>query len=130
LRTLRSGSLGRVGNTTETQIGDTIISKETRPSGHVQVVDRRTDRRRHALWRDADGRDQRALGPAWVTDSGKRTPRGAVIWRAGDRPEPCPSYLSPAEAEDLLRQILAAAPRRPTCARPGSGTRFMDVAQD
>jgi hypothetical protein len=36
-----------------------------------------TQRRRwHALWRDADGRHQRVLGPAWVKDSGKRTARG------------------------------------------------------
>jgi integrase len=107
-----------------------MSSQEIRPSGHVQVVKRRSGRRWHALWRDADGRHQRVPGPAWVKDGGKRTPRGAVIWRAADGPKPDPSHLSPADAEDLLRQILAGAPRRPTWARPGSGTRFMDVAED
>ena len=56
-----------------------MTTTETRPSGHVQVVERRSGRRWHALWRDADGRHQRVLGPAWVKDGGKRTPRGAVI---------------------------------------------------
>jgi integrase len=104
--------------------------EEVRPSGHVQIVERRAGRRWHALWRDADGRHQRVLGPAWVKDSGKRTPRGAVVWRAADGRKPGPAYLTPAEAGDLLRQILAGAPRRATRARPGTGTRFMDVAED
>jgi hypothetical protein len=104
--------------------------EEIRPSGHVQIVERRAGRRWHALWRDDDGRHQRVLGPAWVKDSGKRTARGAVVWRAADGRKPGPSYLSPADADDLLRQILAGAPRRPTRARPGTGTRFMDVAED
>jgi integrase len=104
--------------------------QEIRPSGHVQIVERRTGRRWHALWRDADGRHQRVLGPAWVKDSGKRTPRGAVVWRAANGRKPGSSYLSPAEADDLLRQILAGAPRQATHARPGTGTRFMDVAED
>jgi integrase len=104
--------------------------EEIRPSGHVQIVERRAGRRWHALWRDADGRHQRVLGPAWVKDSGKRTARGAVAWRAADGRKPESSYLGPAEAEDLLRQILAGAPRRASRARPGTGTRLMDVAED
>ena len=107
-----------------------MTSKQIRPSGHVQVVERRAGRRWHALWRDADGRHQRVLGPAWVKDSGKRTPRAAIVWRAADGRKPDSSYLSPAQAEDLLRQILAGAPRRATRPRPGTGTRFMDVAED
>src|SRR4051794_3963974 len=107
-----------------------MTAKETRPSGHVQIVERRAGRRWHALWRDADGRHQRVLGPAWVKDSGRRTPRGAIVWRAANGRKPNPSYLSPAEADDLLRQILAGAPRQATRARPGTGTRFMDVAED
>jgi hypothetical protein len=35
-----------------------------RPSGHLQVVDRGGGRRWHALWRDADGRPDRALQEA------------------------------------------------------------------
>jgi Phage integrase, N-terminal SAM-like domain len=107
-----------------------MTGAETRPSGHVQVVERRSGRRWHALWRDADGRHQRVLEPASVKDGGKRTPRGAVIWRAADGTKPDRLHLSPADAVDLLRQILAGAPRRPTRPSPGSGTRFMDVAED
>src|SRR5512133_2891448 len=107
-----------------------MTANETRPSGHVQIVERRAGRRWHALWRDADGRHQRVLGPAWVKASGRRTPRGAIVWRAANGRKPKPSYLSPAEADDLLRQILAGAPPQATRASPGMGTRFMDVAED
>jgi integrase len=101
-----------------------------RPSGHLQVVERAGGRRWHALWRDADGRHQKVIGPAWVRDSGKRTSRGAVIWRAAHGPKPDASFLTPADAEDQLRTLLAGAPRFPTRPRPGTGTRFMDVAED
>ena len=82
-----------------------------RPTGHLQVKGKRGDRAFYALVRDAEGRHQRRLGPAWVKDSGKRTPRGAVRWVTRDGPKP-DGYLTPPDAEDLLRQILAAAPRR------------------
>jgi len=67
--------------------------------------------------RDADGRHQVLLGPAHVKDSGRRTPRGAIIWRAGDGPLPSPDHLSPADAAAALRELLAAAPKRPTAGR-------------
>src|SRR5437899_12392033 len=82
-----------------------------RPTGHLQVKGKRGDRAFYALVRDAEGRHQRRLGPAWVKDSGKRTPRGAVRWVTRDGPKP-DGYLTPPDAEDLLKQILAAAPRR------------------
>ncbi|MGD0456039.1 MAG: site-specific integrase [Solirubrobacteraceae bacterium] len=65
----------------------------------------------YALVRDADGRRKTRLGPAWVKDSGKRTARGAVKWavRDGSKPD---GYLTPAEAEEILSKMLAAAPRR------------------
>ena len=96
------------------------MSAPVRPSGHLQVVDRRSGRRWHALWRDADGRHQKILGPAWVKDSGRRTPRGAVVWRAANGPKPDQSYLTPAEAADRLQTILVAAPRATTMGRPRS----------
>ena len=40
-----------------------------RPTGHVQIKGTRGARAFYALWRDADGRHQRKLGPAWVKDS-------------------------------------------------------------
>jgi len=58
-----------------------------RPSGHLQVKGEAGKRGYYALWRDADGRHQRLLGPAHVKDSRRRTPRGAVIWRVGDGPK-------------------------------------------
>ncbi len=78
------------------------MSGSVRPTGHLQIVDRDGGRRWHALWRDADGRHQTILGPAWVKDSGRRTPRGAPVWRAANGPKSDPSYLTPAEATDRL----------------------------
>jgi integrase len=88
------------------------VSREVRATGHLQVKGRRGARRYFALWRDADGRHQRLLGPAHVKDSGRRTPRGAVVWRAGDGPRPGPDWLTPDAAADALRSLLAAAPVR------------------
>jgi len=87
---------------------------ETRPSGHLQVKGPKGRRAWFALWRDADGRHQKRLGPAHVRDSGRRTPRGAVVWRAANGSKPDPSYLTPAEAEDELRRLLGEAGRQPT----------------
>ena len=68
-------------------------------------------------------------GPAWVKDSGKRTARGAVVWRAANGPKPDPSYLTPAEAADRLQTMLAAAPRAAT-RRRAAGPRFAAVAAE
>ena len=80
-----------------------------------------------ALWRDADGRHKKRLGPAHVKDSGRRTARGAKLWRAGDGPKPDPSYLTPKEAADRLAELLAAAPRELS---PGMHVTFGDVCSD
>jgi hypothetical protein len=87
---------------------------EARPTGYLQVKGPKGRRAWFALWRDADGRHQKRLGPAHVRDSGRRTPRGAVIWRAANGSKPDPSYLTPAEAEDALQRLLASALREPT----------------
>jgi integrase len=89
----------------------------SRTTGHLQVKGARGQRAWYALWRDATGRHQRRLGPAWVKDSGRRTARGAIVWRAADGPKPDASYLTPADAEVRLRDLLAGAPRKP----PGRG---------
>jgi hypothetical protein len=60
---------------------------------------------------DAEGRHQRVLGPAWVRPTTRRTPRGAVVWRAADGPKPDERYLTPRDAEAALRTILEDAPR-------------------
>ena len=106
------------------------MSELVRPSGHLQVVDPGGGRRWHALWRDADGRHQKVLGPPWVKDSGKRTARGAIVWRAANGSKPAPSYLAPAEAADRLQTILAAAPRSVTGRRRAAGPRFATVTAE
>ncbi len=47
------------------------------------------------------------LGPAHVPDSGRRTARRAIIWRAGDRPRPAPEHLTPKDAQEQLNGILS-----------------------
>jgi integrase len=86
---------------------------EAMPSGHTQVKPDRKGRGRSywAYWRDAEGRHGRRLGPAHVKDSGRRSPRGAVIWRAGDGPKPTAGHLAPKDAQAQLEKILAQAPR-------------------
>ena len=104
------------------------MSAPVRPSGHLQVVDRGRGPRWHALWRDADGRHQRSLGPAWVKNSGKRTPRGAIVWHTANGPKPDPSYLTPADATDQLRLILAGATRGPATRGRRRGPVFETLA--
>jgi integrase len=59
------------------------------------------------FWRDRQGRKGgRCLGPAHVRDSGRRTARGAAIWRAGHGTKPGPEFLTPKEAEVRLETIL------------------------
>jgi integrase len=87
------------------------MGKLSKPTGHLQVKGGRGSRRWFALWRDAGGRHQLLLGPAHVKDSGRKTARGAVIWRSGDGPKPTPDHLTPDEAANRLSEILAAAPR-------------------
>ncbi len=85
------------------------MSTTPRPSGHLQVRSHRNGRGRSyvAYWCDGEGRKfGRTLGPAHVRDSGRRTPRGAIIWRTGDGPLPTPAHLTPQDAEDRLGEIL------------------------
>ncbi len=85
------------------------MSNASRPTGHLQVKldwNRRT-RSYWAYWRDQDGeRRGRRLGPAHVRDSGRRTSRGAILWRAGNGPRPTPEHLTPKDAEERLEAIL------------------------
>jgi integrase len=101
---------------------------EVIPSGHTQVkVDRRGRRSYYAYWEDAEGKHGKRLGPAHVKDSGRRTPRGAVIWRAGDGAKPDPFHLTPKDAAALLADVLAQAPRTRSDA-PAAGVRTLERA--
>jgi integrase len=89
--------------------------RESRVTGHLSVKKGRTGQRKYfAHWIDRNGvRRTTTLGGAHVEDSGRRTARGAVIWRAGDGRCPAGS-LTPKDAGAALRAILEdarAAPR-------------------
>lgn len=104
------------------------MSRQVRPSGHLQVKGGRGARRYYALWRDADGRHQRLLGPAHVKDSGRRTPRDAVVWRTADGPKPGPEWLTPDDAAVALRSLLAGAPARRV--EPSSAPTVAEVCEE
>jgi hypothetical protein len=48
-----------------------------------------------------------------VRPSGKTTARGATVWRAGNGSKPDERYLTPAEAQAKLSELLATHERRP-----------------
>ena len=104
--------------------------QEVESSGHLQVIGERGRRRWRAFWWDADGKHSRVLGPAWVQSSGKRTARGAVVWHAGDGAKPDASYLTPREAEFVLRGLLEhEAVTRPSVRNAGGApVTFADAA--
>ena len=81
-------------------------------AGHLQVRRVATGFRWHAVWRDADGHHRKVLGPAHVKPTGKRTAKGAIVFRAADGTKP-DGYLTRREAEDELRAILEGAPAAP-----------------
>ncbi len=97
-------------------------------TGHVQVVQQAGGRRYYALWRDADGRHKKLLGPAWVKRHGT-TARGGRKWRASDGSKP-DGYLTPADADERLAELLAASPREPTVADHHRGKTFGDACAE
>lgn len=89
-------------------------SAETRVTGHLQVRGTGTQRKWFALYTDREGvKRTKTLGAAWVKDSGRRTPRGATVWRAASGECP-PGALTPKDAEARLEDLLAQVRERPS----------------
>jgi site-specific recombinase XerD len=86
-----------------------MMGTTARPKGHLQVKRDKNGRTRsyHAFWWDSEGKHGGRLGPAHVKDTGRKTPRGAIIWRAADGPKPTPEHLTPKDAQGRLEQLLA-----------------------
>ena len=84
-------------------------------SGHVQVREGARGRVWVALWRDAEGRHKRTLGPAWVKPHGK-TAKSAPKWRAADGPKPH-GCLTPRDAHEALQELLTSAPKEKQATR-------------
>ena len=84
-------------------------TEDGRVTGNLTIEDRaRAGRVWIAAWSSGNGRRRRKLlGPAWVKDSGRKTARGAVVWRAKDGTAPY-GALTPRAAQDALEELLEA----------------------
>ena len=84
-----------------------MSAKDGRVTGNLTVEERTTQGRVWiAAWTSGDGkRNRKVLGPAWVKNSGKKTARGAVSWRAKDGSAPY-GTLTTAGAQDALDELL------------------------
>ena len=104
-----------------------------RPSGHLQVKGEAGKRRYYALWRDADGRHQRLLGPAHVKGSRRRTPRKGCRERGRpDRPRR-PLSRAGAAACEMARGPREWAGRRlgeRCCGRAGARLSMLHLDAD
>jgi hypothetical protein len=99
------------------------VSSTSRFKGYLHVRQLKGTRERiyYAYWRDAGGAKHGVrLGPAHVRETGRRTSRGAAIWRAGDGPRPTPEHLTPRDAEDRLEQLLRESEKQAQDARSAS----------
>jgi integrase len=108
------------------------MSGASRPTGHLQVKPDGPGQARfyYAFWRDQHGvRGGRQLGPAHVRDSGRRTPRGAIIWRAGNGARPTAEHLTPRDAESRLATILRELEDRQEPAEGGVTGTLKDATQ-
>jgi integrase len=96
-------------------------------SGRVRIEERAAGRVWVAEYRGASGRTRKVLGPAWVRDSGRRTARGAIVWRAGAGSKPDDLHLTPKEAEAALAALLADERKEGTARVGATGKTFGDA---
>lgn len=97
-------------------------------TGHLGMDERKGGRVWVAKYVTADGRTTRkVLGSAWAKDSGRKTPRGAVVWRAADGKKP-DGYLTPAEARVALAALMGAEQRQPHRQSSVRGKTFGEAA--
>lgn len=102
--------------------------KDRRITGNIRVEDRARGRVWVAAYVQADGtKTRKTLGPAWVKDSGRKTARGAVVWRAADGPKPDQTYLTPKDAQGALDALLTAERAKPAGTTKVRGKTFGDA---
>lgn len=89
------------------------MGTEARATGNLTVKERaRGGCVWVAAWTAVDGRrGRKVLGSAWVKDSGRRTARGAIVWRANDGGAP-DGALTPKAAQDTLTDFLERERRK------------------
>jgi len=98
------------------------MPSQARVSGHIRVEERQSARVWIASFTRQDGsKSRKTLGRAWVKDSGRRTQRGAVVWRSANGTKPDDDYLTPREAADALAALLRSEKARGVVARGGRG---------
>lgn len=102
-----------------------------RITGHLRVEERARGRVWIAVYVCADGsKTRKTLGSAWVRDTGRRTARGAPVWRAADSSKPDQTYLTPKEAEGELDALLSAERSKPAATRRAAGKTFGEAADE
>lgn len=101
-----------------------------RITGHLVVEERKSGRVYVAKYMTAAGRKTRkVVGAAWVKDSGRRTARGAVIWRAADGE--CPDgALTPKSAQAELDALLGGERAKPQTAARHHGRTMQDAVDE
>ncbi|MCK9250676.1 MAG: site-specific integrase [Solirubrobacteraceae bacterium] len=100
-----------------------------RITGNVRVEERKNGRVWVAAYIQATGtKTRKTLGPAWVRDTGKRTDRGAIDWRAASGSKPDGTYLTPRDAEDALEALLHAERQKPSVRRRGRARTWGDAS--
>lgn len=100
-------------------------------SGHVRIEERKRGPRVWvAKYQTAAGRPtRRVLGPAWAKEGGRRTERGAPVYRTPDGPKP-DGYLSPKDARQALDALLVAERDKPQTNVRHHGRTFQDAVDE